>query len=182
MKRYLTSLTVFILVCCSVFCDGCKRNNYTTARRSRDWMRDAIIYGVNLRSFSSAGTFKCLEMEIPDLKSLGINVISLVSVFSIGELNRQGTYGNPYAVKDFYEINPEFGNKEDFKSLVNSAHRQGLKIVIEIAADIAAWDSRLLMEHPDWFVHNAEGAIVSPTLICPMSPSWIWFIMKPVNT
>jgi glycosidase len=37
-----------------------------------------------------------------------------------------------------------------------------LKIVIDLVENYAAWDSQLLMEHPDWFQHNEEGAIVSP--------------------
>jgi glycosidase len=37
-----------------------------------------------------------------------------------------------------------------------------LKIIITLVIAQAAWDSQLLMEYPDWFVHNADGAIVAP--------------------
>ena len=96
------------------------------------------------------------------MNKLGITVISLQPINPVGELNRRGRLGSPDAVKDFYSVNSEYGTLEDFKSLVNTIHQQGLKIIINLVANQAAWDSQLLMEHPDWFVHNEEGAIVAP--------------------
>jgi glycosidase len=148
---------------------GCAKKKYADlkARTSAEWVNEAVIYQVYLRAFSNEGTFKALETRIPELKNLGVTIISLMPIHPIGELNRRGKLGSPYAVKDFYAVNPEFGTLDDFKSLVKSAHQYDLKIIIDLVANHAAWDSQLLMEHPDWFVHNEEGAIVSP------HPDWI---------
>jgi len=153
-----------MFVCNSFSYFGCTKKNFNDlqARPSAEWVKNAVIYEVNLRSFSKDGPFKALEAQIPEMKKLGVTVISLMPIHPIGELNRRGTLGSPYAVRDFYAVNPEFGTLEDFKSLVNIVHQQGLKIIINLVASQAAWDNQLLMEHPDWFVHNEEGAIVSP--------------------
>jgi len=134
------------------------------ARPSADWVKQSVIYEIDFRSDSANRSFQALESQVPDLEKLGITVVSLFSIHPIGELNRKGRLGNPYAVKDFYSVNPDFGSLGDLKSLIRTAHRHGLKIIIPLAMSQAAWDSRLLMEHPEWFVQNEEGAIVSPNL------------------
>jgi 1,4-alpha-glucan branching enzyme len=137
------------------------------ARTSADWVKEAVVYEVYLPSFSKEGTFKTLEVRIPELKNMGVTIVSLMPIHPIGELNRRGSLGNPYAVKDYYAINPAYGTSADFQSLVNALHQQGLRIIIDLVASYSAWDSQLLMEHPDWFKHDEEGAIVSPVIDLP---------------
>jgi glycosidase len=165
-KKILTGIIVFGLTCCLFLSPGCVKKNHSEldARASAEWIKDAVLYEVYLRSFSKEGTLKTLEARIPELKKLGVTIVSLMPIHPIGELNRKGSLGSPYAVKDFYAVNPEYGTLNDFRSLVNALHRQNMKIVIDLAANYAAWDSKLLMEHPDWFQHNEEGAIVSPRI------------------
>jgi glycosidase len=45
----------------------------------------------------------------------------------IAQQNKKGSLGSPYAAADYTSINPEFGTMEDFKDMVNEAHRLGLK-------------------------------------------------------
>ena len=132
------------------------------ARRSEEWVRDAVIYEVYLRSFSHQGSFKALEQRLPELKELGVTVLWLMPIHPVGELNRKGILGSPYAVQDYYAVNPEFGTLDDFKSLVAAVHAQKMHIIIDLVANHTAWDSRLVMEHPEWFKKNEEGAIISP--------------------
>ncbi len=164
--KILIGTVVFGLMCCPFLYLGCVKKNYSEldARVSADWVKDAVIYEVYLRSFSKEGTFKAFEARIPELQKLGVTIVSLMPIHPIGELNRKGSLGSPYAVKDFYAVNPEYGTVNDFQSLVNALHRQGLRIVIDLVAYYAAWDSQLLMEHPSWFQHDEERAIVSPQI------------------
>jgi glycosidase len=134
------------------------------ARHSEEWVKDAVIYEVFVRSFSKEGSFWGLEQRLPELKELGVTVLWLMPIHPVGELNRKGTLGSPYSVQDYYKVNPAFGTLEDFKSLVAAVHAQGMKIIIDLVANHASWDSRLMMEHPDWFTTNEEGAIVSPNV------------------
>ncbi len=134
----------------------------TPALRSADWVREAVIYSVYLRSFSPEGTFAGLERRLPELKRLGVTVLWLLPIHPVGVKNRKGTLGSPYSVRDYYGINPEFGTMADFKRLLASVHREGMKLIIDLVANHTSWDSWLLGHHPEWFTHDAKGAIVSP--------------------
>lgn len=132
------------------------------ARPSADWVRDAVIYEVYLRSFSPEGTIRSLEHRIEELKRLGVTVLWIMPVHPVGDANRKGSLGSPYAVQDYYAINPEFGTLEDFRSLVQTVHRHDMKIIIDLVANHAAWDNQLMFEHPEWFTTDETGAQVSP--------------------
>jgi glycosidase len=132
------------------------------ARRSADWVKDAVIYQVYLRSFSKAGTFAGLEKRIPEIRDLGATVLWLMPIHPVGVLHRKGTLGSPYSVQDFYGVNPEFGTLQDFKKLLATAHKNGLKLIIDLVANHTAWDSKLMKDHPEWFTRNPGGAIVPP--------------------
>ena len=134
----------------------------TPARTSAPWVRDAVIYSVYLRSFSPEGTFAGLEHRLPELKALGITTLWLMPVHPVGLKNRKGRLGSPYAVQDYYGINPEFGTLADFKHLLGAVHAQGMKLIIDLVANHTSWDSKLMMEHPEWFTRDGNGAIIAP--------------------
>lgn len=134
----------------------------TPALKSADWVKDAVIYSVYLRSFSPSGNFEGLEKRLPELKDLGVSVLWLLPVTPVGELNRKGPLGSPYAVRDYYGINPEFGTLQEFKRLLAAAKREGMRLIVDLVANHTSWDSRLITEHPDWFKRDARGNIVPP--------------------
>jgi cyclomaltodextrinase len=165
MVSRILQLAVFgACICClvSVNIECAKEHSEYRARTSANWVRDAVLYEVDLRSHSGQRAFRDLQSLIPELKRIGFTVVCLMPVFPAGELNRQERSIDSYATRDYYGVNPEFGSMEDFDSLVSAVHNEGLKIIIDLAAGYAAWDSQILLEHPEWFAHNAEGAIVSP--------------------
>lgn len=132
------------------------------ARRSEDWVRDGAIYSVYLRSFSDEGTFAGLEKRISELKTLGITTLWLMPIHPVGAKNRKGRLGSPYAVQDYYGINPEFGTLDDFKRLLATVHGHGMKLVIDLVANHTSWDSKLITEHPEWFTRDSKGVIIAP--------------------
>jgi glycosidase len=132
------------------------------AVRSAEWVRDAVLYSVYLRSFSTEGTFAGLEKRLPELKKLGATVLWLMPIHPIGSKHRKGTLGSPYAVQDYYGINPEFGSMADFKHLLAAAHKQSFRLIIDLVANHTSWDSKLITTHPEWFTKDSTGAIVPP--------------------
>jgi hypothetical protein len=134
----------------------------TPALKSPEWVKDAVIYEVYLRSFSTEGTFAGLEKRIPELKKLGVTVVWLMPIHPVGAKNRKGRLGSPYAVQDYYGINPEFGTLREFKRLVTTVHKNGMKLIIDLVANHTSWDSKLMAEHPEWFTKDARGTIVPP--------------------
>lgn len=136
------------------------------ALRSADWVKDAVIYEVYLRSFSKEGTFAGLDRKVPELRRLGATVLWLMPIHPVGKKNRKGKLGSPYAVQDYYGINPEFGTLQDFKHLLMTVHRNKMRLIIDLVANHTSWDSKLITDHPDWFTHDSAGNIVSP------NPDW----------
>ncbi|WFL76398.1 alpha-amylase family glycosyl hydrolase [Altererythrobacter arenosus] len=132
-----------------------------------EWSRDAVLYQINTRQFTAEGTFRAAEKELPRLKALGVDILWLMPIHPIGEKNRKGTLGSPYAVKDYYDVNPEFGTKEDFRHFVEAAHAQGFKVILDWVANHTAWDHPLAQQHPDWYEKDWKGDF-RPT------PWWDW--------
>ncbi|MFN4113144.1 MAG: alpha-amylase family glycosyl hydrolase [Sphingomonadaceae bacterium] len=132
-----------------------------------EWSRDAVLYQINTRQFTPEGTFAAAQAELPRLKELGVDVLWLMPIHPIGEKNRKGTLGSPYSVRDYYDVNPEFGTREDFRAFVDAAHAQGFKVILDLVANHTAWDHPLASEHPDWYEKTWDGQF-RPT------PWWDW--------
>ena len=126
-----------------------------------DWVKSAVIYEIFPRDFSATGDFRGVEAQLPRLKKLGVTVLWLMPIHPVGQLKKKGTLGSPYAVRDYYAITPEYGTATDLKHLVQAAHAQGFKIIIDIVANHTAWDS-VLMKHTEYYKHDAEGHVISP--------------------
>jgi len=127
-----------------------------------EWIRHEAIYEVNVRQYSAAGTFAAVEADLPRLRALGVGVLWFMPIHPIGEKNRKGPLGSPYAVRDYYGVNPEFGTAADFRRLVDAAHVQGFRIILDWVGNHTAWDNPLVEQHPDYYVRNAEGHFVPP--------------------
>ena len=122
-----------------------------------DWVKNATIYELNIRQFSQEGTFKAIEKQLPRLKKMGINIIWLMPVQPIGVINRKGSLGSYYSVKDYLKVNPEFGTDEDFRSLVKAIHAQGMYVILDWVANHSSWDNMLATQHPEWYTKSREG-------------------------
>jgi len=131
------------------------------ARSTRDWVRDGVIYEIFPRAFSAQGNFNGITARLDDLKALGVNILWLMPIHPVGQEKKKGTIGSPYAVRDYYGINPDYGTKEDFKKLVSEAHRRGMKVIIDIVANHTSWDS-VMMKWPEFYEHDARGQITYP--------------------
>ncbi len=121
--------------------------------------RNLSIYSIFPRNFSGEGTFQAILPQLDRIRDMGFEAIWLMPIHPIGELNRKGTMGSPYAIKDYYAIDPAYGTEEDFRELVRAAHTAGLKVLNDIVFHHTAWDSVLMQEHPEWFYHKADGSI-----------------------
>src|SRR6267142_6922345 len=131
------------------------------ARPARTWVRDGVIYQIFPRAFSAEGNFNGITAQLDRLKELGVTIIWLMPIHPIGQEKKKGTIGSPYAVRDYYAINPDYGTKEDFKKLITEAHRRGMKVIIDIVANHTSWDS-VMMKWPDFYEHDANGRITYP--------------------
>ncbi|MBW6492134.1 MAG: alpha amylase C-terminal domain-containing protein [Lentimicrobium sp.] len=127
-----------------------------------EWSKNLSIYEINIRQFTKDGTFTSLEAHLPRLKELGTDIIWLMPIHPIGELNRKGTLGSYYSIKDYKGVNPEFGTPEDFKNFVKKAHELGLYVIIDWVANHSSWDNPLVTEKPDFYKKDSVGNMISP--------------------
>ncbi|HYP02491.1 MAG TPA: alpha-amylase family glycosyl hydrolase, partial [Pyrinomonadaceae bacterium] len=131
------------------------------ARDVRAWVRDGVIYEIFPRAFSPQGNFAGITAGLDRLQELGVNILWLMPIHPVGRERAKGTLGSPYAVRDFYAVNPDYGTPADLKRLVAEAHRRGMKVIIDIVANHTAWDS-VMMKTPAFYTRDASGKIIPP--------------------
>ncbi|KUJ63095.1 alpha-amylase [Flavobacteriaceae bacterium CRH] len=123
---------------------------------------DAIIYQVNIRAFSEAGTLKGVQDRLTQIQELGANVIYLMPIYPVGKIKASGELGSPYAVKDYKAVNPDFGTLQDLQTLVEEAHKKNMAVVLDWVANHTSWDNAWITEHPNWYQKNEKGEIIIP--------------------
>jgi len=132
------------------------------ADKQPDWLKDAIIYELYVRSFSDDSSFKSVSNNLSSLKALGINCIWLMPIFPVGNINKKGSLGCPYAVSDYQNVNDEFGSIFDFYNLVKEAHRLDIRIILDVVCNHSSWDNWILDNHGDWYAQDSDYHIVHP--------------------
>ncbi len=166
------------------------KNDKLIAPISDQVLETAVIYEANIRQYSKEGTFKAFTKDIPTLKELGVKVIWLMPINPISEIKRKATdgtftseiedkeerkkyLGSYYSVSDYKAINPEFGNKDDFKELIDTAHDNGMYVIVDWVPNHTGWDHPWITSHPEWYTQNEQGEIIDP--INPdTGKSWGW--------
>ena len=70
--------------------------------------------------------------------------------------------GSYYAVSDFTKINPEFGDIEDFRALVSTAHEHGIYVILDWVPNHTGLDHTWLQTNPEFYTQNEKGEVVHP--------------------
>jgi maltose alpha-D-glucosyltransferase/alpha-amylase len=106
------------------------------------WYKHAVFYEVYVRAFYDSngdgqGDLPGLAQKLDYLQELGVNTIWLLPITN-SPLRDDG-----YDVSDHFNLYPPYGSMQDFRSLVDEAHRRGLKIMVELVpnhtSDQHAW-------------------------------------------
>ena len=95
------------------------------------WYKDAIIYEVHIKAFRDSnrdgiGDFKGLMERLDYLQELGVTAIWLLPFYP-SPLKDDG-----YDIADYYSINPQYGTLEEFRQLLDEAHKRNLKVITEL--------------------------------------------------
>ncbi len=121
------------------------------------WAKDSNIYEVNIRQYTEEGSFQAFAKHLPRLKAMGVEILWLMPITPISQKERLGSLGSYYACSSYTKINPEFGNLNDFKQLVETAHLLGFKLIIDWVSNHTGWDHHWTFEHPDWYLKDTAG-------------------------
>jgi maltose alpha-D-glucosyltransferase/alpha-amylase len=95
------------------------------------WYKDAVIYQLNVKSFFDSnddgiGDFKGLTSKLEYIRDLGVNTLWLMPFYP-SPLRDDG-----YDIADYLDVHPQFGTLDDFRAMLQEAHRLGLKVVTEL--------------------------------------------------
>ncbi|WP_219929023.1 alpha-glucosidase [Pseudoprimorskyibacter insulae] len=127
--------------------------------RQKDWWRGAVIYQIYPRSFQDSngdgiGDLLGIAQRLPHVASLGVDAI-WISPFFTSPMKDFG-----YDVSDYCDVDPMFGSLADFDVLIQTAHKLGLKVMIDLVlshtSDQHAWfqqsRSNKTNDKADWYV------------------------------
>lgn len=154
-KLFLSLLTLSLLLSCG---NKNKAENEITINNAHpEWVYNAVIYEVNIRQFTPEGTFSAFSGQLQRLKELGADILWFMPVQSIGEKDRKGTLGSYYSVRDYTQINSEFGTFDDFKSVVRQAQEKGMKVILDWVANHTSRDAVWVEANPGWYLRDSLG-------------------------
>lgn len=121
-------------------------------------LEDVVIYQINPRVFAPNNSFNAILPQLDKIENLGCNVLWFMPIYPIGE---EKSKNSPYAVKDYYDVNPEFGTIEDFKNLINEAHKRGLGVIVDWVPNHTAWDNEWI-NNIGWYTQDSLGNVIYP--------------------
>ncbi|MCH5226866.1 MAG: hypothetical protein J1F16_03490 [Muribaculaceae bacterium] len=119
-----------------------------------------IVYEANPRFFATNDCLNALSAQLQRISDLGCNVLWIMPICEPSTASQ--SVGSPYSIKNYDVINPKYGTLADLQSLVNKAHGLGMKVILDWVPNHTGWDNPWIYEHPEWFLHNNKGEIVSP--------------------
>lgn len=140
------------------------------ARPAPDWLTRGVIYQIWLRGFTPEGTLAAATERLPQVAELGANIIYLCPVclqdddmrieFWSTRQKASGTNNprNPYRIKDYNRVDPEYGTEADLRAFVQRAHDLGLKVLMDLVYFHCGPTSDL-MAHPEYFKKDKAGKI-----------------------
>lgn len=148
------------------------------------WYRSSVFYEVLVRGFydhtdDGNGDLRGLTAKLDYLEWLGIDCLWLLPFYE--SPMRDGGYD----ISDFMSVSPDFGTTEDMVTLIDEAHRRGIRVVADMVvnhtSDQHPWfiESRKDRTNPkaDWYVWSDDDQQWSDARIIfvDTEPSnWTW--------
>jgi glycosidase len=133
------------------------RANLAAARPSYFTFQKWAQAGGNDRAGSSlpterfqGGTIAGIRSKLDYLNGLGVTTLWIGPVF------KQRAHDNTfhgYAIQDFLDVDPRFGNRRDLVDLVDAAHSQGLRVILDIVLNHSG---------TNWIYANGEPPLLPP--------------------
>jgi glycosidase len=121
---------IIYLVMIDRFANGDPANDRSNSDDRMLDRRDAHAY--------HGGDFAGLRRRLPELVDLGVTAVWLTPIYrqattwfmaNIGGTPRRFADFHGYSAVDFYDTDPRFGSLQEYRALVDEAHRLGLKVI-----------------------------------------------------
>jgi len=116
--------------------------NNKQARKSPDWIHDGITYQIQPRAFVKGSQLKEMTKKIPELADIGISILYMCPVFVADDdpegwsprqkKSKTNNPRNPYRMKDYYHVDPEYGTDADLREFVKMAHKHDMRVMLDL--------------------------------------------------
>lgn len=98
------------------------------------WWQKAVIYEIYPKSFYDSngdgiGDIPGIIKKLPYIKDLGVDAIWLTPIYLSPQVD------NGYDVADYRKVDPMFGTTDDLKELIKEAHKQNIKVILDMVAN-----------------------------------------------
>ena len=166
IKKWMSSFVASIIVA-SLVLSGCAPKS---VQPFADWWKNAVFYEIFVRSFADSngdgiGDFQGIIDHLDYLNDgnpkthtdLGVTALWLMPI------NPSPSY-HGYDVTDYYTVNPDYGSLDDFKRLLDAAHKRGIHVIIDMVFNHTS------SQHP-WFQAAQD----------PASPYHDWYVWSDTN-
>ena len=127
----------------------------------KKWWKENVIYHIYPRSFQDSsgdgnGDLRGIMKRLDYFEYMGIKILYLSPIF------KSPMVDNGYDISDFTDIDPLFGDLNDFDELLKAMHVRDMKLVLDFVpnhtSDEHPWylESRASRQSPkrDWYVWN----------------------------
>lgn len=124
------------------------------AEKTNKNLRKLLVYQVYLRNHTESGTINEFIDDLDRIKDLGVDIVYLMPINPIGIKKKKGSLGCPYSIRDYYDINSEYGTIQDFELLIEEVHKRSMKLMIDIVLNHTSHDTELLKTNPEYYYYK----------------------------
>ena len=115
----------------------------------KKWWKKEVGYQIYPRSFYDSnndgiGDLNGITEKLDYLKDLGITLIWVCPIF------KSPMDDNGYDISDYYDVNPEFGTKEDLERLIAEAEKRGIKVILDLVINHTS-------DEHEWFLEALKN-------------------------
>ena len=101
---------------------------------NKAWYKEMVVYQIWPRSFKDSngdgiGDLEGIYEKLDYVKSIGIDAIWFSPLFK----SPNADYG--YDIADYMDIDPEYGDMETFKKVLNGCHERGMKVFMDLVVN-----------------------------------------------
>ena len=170
MKSEIRTLALTLAACMAMGADKVPVNQQQ-ARPSPAWLTGGVIYQIQPRAFTPEGTLKAAQAGLPRLAELGVTVLYLCPIFVADDDMDQAFWSprqkksgmnnprNPYRMKDFYHVDPEYGTDQDLKDFVAAAHALKLRVMLDMVYLHCGPKAVFIASNPDFVKRADDGKV-----------------------
>ena len=119
------------------FFDGNAVNNYSRySTTGAPWYNESGSNAETNRHFFQGGDWAGIKQKLSYLKEMGVNCIWISGVQMNGQgIDKRFTPYHAYHPIDFYKCEPMFGTFAELKDLIDTAHSNGIYIVLDVVVN-----------------------------------------------